>query len=307
MSLSTTAETTVYNHKSRPRWGLAILAWEGRDKRRYQFQDGKLRTFKRGYYELLEPVADVEDDVLRDLRSMLRTSRHFRGEQRKPAAKMDDQIETFRAAYPDGFGDPEYRAEVRGEGASRTKKRHRDPVLAAARADLSAGPLGERIAAGDFAGVRDALAAVLRTTDLVPVRDAKLVEGLGDESLESVARALHDVLHGESSFAMRFDVWVKVLREALGKNPSWQLVTAPLALVHPDVHVVVRPTVFRRQAKRLDPELAHTTKPNGILYERYRTMASVLRTRLEQAGMAPRDMIDVYDFVWATMRRSARG
>ena len=305
MSVSNTAETTVYKHEHRPRWGLAILAWEGRDKRRYQFQDGKLRTFKRGYYEMLAPVADVEDDVLRDLRSMLRTSRHFRGEQRKPAAKIDDQLETFRATYPDGFADAKYRSDVRGEGESRIKKAHRDPVIAAARAALSRDALGAKIEAADFAGARDALLGVLRKTSLVPLKDAKLVEAVGDDALEPVIRALHGVLHAEGSFAMRFDVWVKALREALGKNPSWQLATAPLALVHPDVHLLVRPTVLRRQAKRLDPAISHTTKPNGVLYDRYRTMASVLRTRLEQAGMPPRDMIDVYEFVWATLRRSA--
>ena len=65
---------TLYQHQARPQWGLAILAWEGRDKRRYQFQDGKLRTFKQGYYEKLTPVTETDgspEEIVRDLKSML--------------------------------------------------------------------------------------------------------------------------------------------------------------------------------------------------------------------------------------------
>ena len=69
---------TLYAHSKRPRWGFAILAWEGREQRRYQFQDGQLRTFKRGYYELLEEVEDPVEravDIVRDLKAMLRIER----------------------------------------------------------------------------------------------------------------------------------------------------------------------------------------------------------------------------------------
>jgi hypothetical protein len=56
---------TLFRHARRPEWGLAILESETTTHRRFQFQDGQLRTFRRGFYELLEPVDRPLDESLR--------------------------------------------------------------------------------------------------------------------------------------------------------------------------------------------------------------------------------------------------
>lgn len=303
------SETTLYTHSTRPQWGLAILAWEGRDKRRYQFQDGKLRTFKKGYYELMEPVDELDADArktVRDLKTMLGAARHRFVEDmhgaaetaQAPTVTLDQQIAYFQTLYPEGFADPKYLAEVRGEGDARRKKRHRDAAIAEAREKLERSALETR-------GGIDRLVEVLGNTDLVPPKDVKMLESI-PEGKEPVLRdALRDLLWGDEAYQQRFRRWIDSIAEATGQRPSWQLATAPSALVHPEEHVCVRPTALRAQAKTVAPDLRYRAKPHARLYDQFLSVASIVKTRLEQKELPPRDMVDVYELVWLTLRRKA--
>ena len=69
---------TLYVHSKRSQWGMSILVYEGEGQRRYQFQDGQLRTFKDGYYQLLEPVVNPPDaaEIVAELESKLGVAPH---------------------------------------------------------------------------------------------------------------------------------------------------------------------------------------------------------------------------------------
>ncbi|MEL6182380.1 MAG: hypothetical protein AAFS10_25715, partial [Myxococcota bacterium] len=58
----TAAMHSLYVHTKRPNWGRAILAWEQGGKRGYQFEDGRLRVFKKDFYGLFDTVELPEDD-----------------------------------------------------------------------------------------------------------------------------------------------------------------------------------------------------------------------------------------------------
>ena len=45
--------TALFKHSKRPEWGIAIVAYEQPDKKGFQFEDGKLRIIRDGYYDLL--------------------------------------------------------------------------------------------------------------------------------------------------------------------------------------------------------------------------------------------------------------
>ena len=55
-------ETTFYRHRMRPKWGLAILAWDTGDKRGFQFEDGQVRIIKDGFYDLMIEVEPQDLD-----------------------------------------------------------------------------------------------------------------------------------------------------------------------------------------------------------------------------------------------------
>ncbi len=309
---------TLYAHRKRPRWGFAILAWEGREQRHYQFQDGQLRTFKKGYYELLTEVDEPVDralDIVRDLKAMLRIERGRRDSGATPKSlehlvSFDDQLRLFTALYPAGFVDGAWVSEMRGEPGARRLKRHRDPAIEEARRKLGRDALDAWIASGDHRAVCEAAKTVLAGTDLAGSKDTAALRRLPEGEAPAFARALRDLLYGDDRYALRFTAFTGVLDRASsaarGQRVGWPLATALSALVHPNDHFAIKPSVARQQAQWIAPGMAYDANPNAELYKRLLAMADSVRRRLERAGHAPRDLLDVYDFMIATLRPKTR-
>jgi hypothetical protein len=146
----------------------------------------------------------------------------------------------------------------------------------------------------------------MEATDMVSSTEVKELQQGSSEGLEQLATGLRDWLHGEGTETERFDAFAAGLHAVLGKRPSWQLATVPGALVHPSEQVCVSPNAYRKQARSLSPSLRFDAAPTGLLYDRLRAMALQVRDRLVEAGMEPKDLIDVYDFIWTTQRPSAK-
>lgn len=308
------AALALYQHSRRPRWGLAILAWEGRDKRRYQFQDGRLRTFKKGYYHLFDPIdrpLDVATDIADELSSKLEVSRARREavvdarSKGKRLISLEDQLAAFAHQYPDGFDGETWRDAVRGAEAGRNLKRHRDQAIATAQEHLSAERLDAWLAAGDGPAVLASMAAVVQGTDLERPGVAAAIRALDGAVGLALGQPLRDLLYGEGDYGPRFTTWVSALAGA-GLTVAWPVATLLPALVHPGDHVVIKPASFRDQARWMAPGLDMDLVPTASLYARLLSMTFRLRMRLEQAGHEPRDLMDVYQFVWTTLRPSAK-
>lgn len=120
------------------------------------------------------------------------------------------------------------------------------------------------------------------------------------------ATSLHALLHGTSKLVARMDGFIRSLTTAMGQAPSWGLASVFLGAVHPEEHVVVRGKVLALQCAWMAPGLSVSDNPMGILYERLANMTKEVKTRLEAAGLKPRDMLDVTDFMWATLRPMAQ-
>lgn len=305
----------LYKHRTRGDWGLAILAWEGRDKRRYQFQDGKARTFKEGYFGFLEEVdkpVDVTAGIVAELEQKLDLTRARREviEQAKSDGRelttFNDQRRIFDMLFEGGFEDPEYVATIRGTDANVRRKGHLDPAIADAAEAFSKERLGGLLEAGDYEAMHASVAKVLNRTSLTSGKaHVGHLLAMPEGRKESFAKAFEDALWGADDFDKRFNRLVTAM--SWGDNtPSWQLVTTPLALTHPDRHICVKPSVFRTQAKWMAPRLSHDTVPSGTVYLRYRAMASLIRDRLRDGEQAPRDLLDVYTFIWNTLRPAGR-
>jgi hypothetical protein len=302
---------TLYAHRKRPRWGLAILAWEGCEQRHYQFQDGQLRTFKKGYYELMTEVEEPVDralDIVRDLKAMLHIERGRRETSKAPGpiVSFDDQVRTFEALYPKGFVDPGWVASMRGAPGARRLKKHRDLAIAEARERLSREILERCIASGDHRAVCEAAKAVLASTDLAGSKDTASLRRLPASEEAAVARALYELLYGTERYAVRFTAWVAVLDRSSKERVSWPLATARGAHVHPHERRAIKPSVARQQAQWIAPELTYDSSPSAELEKRMVAMAESVRRRLERAGHVARDLLDIYDFMNATLQPKTR-
>ena len=63
--------------------------------------------------------------------------------------------------------------------------------------------------------------------------------------------------------------------------------------------------LFRAMAEVMSPALSRRVRPHGGYYNRYVAMARELRDALVERGETPRDLLDVYDFMWTVCRPAA--
>ena len=114
------------------------------------------------------------------------------------------------------------------------------------------------------------------------------------------------VQDGDGPYEARFTRWVDVLSHSDEDRVTWPLATAIQALVQPAQHVAIKPSVFRAQAQWMAPSMPYESTPSGDLYTRMHKMSMEVARRLEKAELPPRDLLDVYDFIWTTLRPKAR-
>ncbi|MDH3270014.1 MAG: hypothetical protein OEN56_01700 [Gemmatimonadota bacterium] len=313
MSSDTTPalEGTLLRHAKRPEWGVAVLAWERDGHRGYQFEDGRLRKIRKGYYKLLEPVDELEAPeavVRKNLeRAMVATGGEATRSIKKKVAPFEDQLELFVKLYPKGFMDPAWIADHRGDPNGSALKRHRDPSLADAQEALAADRCNGMVVDGQHDTLFESIVDVLAGSNLLPISHVKDLRQLDDDERRRYSESVADVLHGERHFDERFRDYLDVLTSLLGGRPSWRIATALPSLVHPQTHVSVRRSAFARQAGSIAPTARYTRTADVGAYKNYLRVAQGVKTRLVDAGHEPRDLLDIHDFIWDTLRTSALG
>jgi hypothetical protein len=309
-----TRPLALYTHVKAQQWGLAILAWERGSNRAYQFEDGALRIINESYYALIEEVdapADRAARTIADLRRKLGDGAHHDGTAHTaaptPELSLEDQMRLFTRRYPKGFADPAWIGRYRGRPQGRRAKGHAEPAFAEARAALAADVLDQAMAdSRAAAAIVGTAIEVLANTSLLSAAQLRPLRGISPARHGHFAQTLRALLHGEEPYELRFERFVAVLTQHRQPGPSWQLATALPALVWPEQHVCVRVTTFREQTKWMAPRLVLTSTPSGALYMRLADMARALKLALEEADLAPRDLMDVHDFMVMSLAPSAR-
>ena len=315
LSEMTTSET-IYRHKKRgEQWGLAILAFEDGDRRAFQFQDGELRNFKKGYYHLLEPVTPAPSDapkIVQNLKVMMKKADIIRESAGSPslmpaAAIADLSVirKVFLETYAGGLASEDYAAEIRGNPEKRRLKKHRDAAILDAKEKLSLESIEATRADGGAAAVRDLLLGVLSATDLVTKKSLEPLESLPDALLPALDEHLCGILHGSGPYEARFERFVGVLDRS-GTKASWELATAAASLYDPDAHVHVKAGSFRELVDRFSPALRWSARPSGRIYTRLVSLVEDIAASLRAAGDPPRDLHDVSYMVWSVMRPKSR-
>ena len=285
---------TIYAHsKKREVWGYAILAFESDDRRGYQFQDGRLRVFKLGYYELIEPVhprPDGNSRIVANLKAMLAKTVDERVKKKgneKALLTFEDFVTVAKDLFPEGFTGDEYDNKVRGSQAKRRLKRHRDAAIADAQARL----VKKTFSKLTPPEARDLLVDVLALTDLVNAKQLTPLKTLASEFLQELQESVVAMLYGKGPYEARFERFVQVLERA--GTVSWELSTAPSALVQPDAHLWVKVTPMKRFLTRFSPTLALSSSPTGFTYSRLVGIGGSLVEGLNTAGLSAGDFFDI--------------
>ena len=299
----------LYRHSKRPEWGMAILAWEKETRRAYQFEDGTLRKIKKGYYDLLDPVEDYDgpaDAVRSNLRAAIRSHKGTIDQEiLEPVCAFKEQIWLFEKMYPKGFQDPKWIEDHRGEPDKASLKRHREGSKTAMQEALDPSRAKQLISGGNHAELTESVLDVLAGTDLVPISHVKTLREMDEDQVKEYAEAVYHLAHGEGEFDSHFKEYLAMLERVLGSKPSWRVATCILALMYPQEHISVRRSAFIRQAGSIAPTGKYTRKPKLASYKSYRQVAFGVRKRVEAAGHEARDLLDIHDFIWETLRKSA--
>jgi hypothetical protein len=299
----------LVRHSRRPRWGRALPLWERDDKRGYLFEDGSMRVFGVRFCSLLRPEKVPNPTLRLKLRADAIAAGHL-GDGRRAtgddelAPTIDDQITVFSALYPDAFDGDAWQQRYRARASGRRIKRLRDAAIMDAATRLSKAALSRPLQRHEAGVVARAVVDVLRTTDLVSPAQLAVLGGLSADL--RVDRALFDLLHGSTGGEVDALSRLRAAIERHGvKRPSWPLVTAARALLHPDDHVFVRHTIVRKQARWLMPRHAPGAVPTDREYRRALAVAAAVRQRLVLGGIVPRDLFDVSMFMRVTLSRAA--
>jgi hypothetical protein len=299
----------LYRHEKRSDWGLGVILEQRVDRVTMQFQDGRTRAMHLDYWDLFKP-ADRSYDAARALVTALHAMapEELRPVFRKtaPPISLSEQALYFRELYDGGFESTAYLEEHRSDGRKRPLKRHRDGMVLAAEKHLTREALRAAEEKDGAAGVHAALKRVLDVSSIVPAKERERFAKVDPEQHGRVADAARMLIHGKAPVVQRLDAWVRELEVALGEAPSWELATYFLGACHPKTMPIVRPGALERQAKFMSPGLRVGERPMGILYERLSAMMLDIRDRLAERDLKTRDLLDVYDFIWLTLKPAGR-
>ncbi|WP_437762399.1 hypothetical protein WMF27_46540 [Sorangium sp. So ce281] len=313
----------IVKHPGCPQWGLGYLVEERDEKRFYDFEDGLNHSIAKAFWSKLEPV-QLGDDEASALEARIRGLRDRPSAAAKkqrarvvapPVTSFDEQVASFESQFEGGFGGPQFIAEERGaaggvgaegpaSGAKKKSKAFKQGAIETARALLAKGELEALLAAGNLNDFMERITKVHKAATglLHPLGDLIPFNKMPAEHHRAYAEAVVDLLYGPGDYAARFDRLAGVL--AAAKVVTWPLVTILGALVYPGEHVFVKPSFYEKQAAVLGFDLAYDRAPSAEGYARMQSLARELERRLRERGLAPRDLMDVYAFLWRTISPS---
>lgn len=206
-----------------------------------------------------------------------------------------DHVATLRRAFPLGLVDPAWQGRQRAARA-------REGLVPRARELLSLESLDAQLKAQKFGELWADAAQVLGATGWLPQDRLKPAPALG---LGLLAGAVRELLYGSATIEQRVDRFSVAFETAFRRPPHWETTTGLLALVSPDGHVLVDLAAFRKLVKLVGSKGTLSNGPNGAGYVRCLKAARIVASKLTELGEAPRDLLDVHDFVGFALRASS--
>jgi hypothetical protein len=197
-------------------------------------------------------------------------------------------IERFLAAYPDGFASP----RLAKDGREAVLRAQQFAIQLLGHAEI-AGLIAER----RYQEVCDRARHVESLTTLLTKTEKTALYAALDQPVQqkTFALALADYLYGTESEENRFKEFARSLH-LLGIN-RWPYATLFGFIRFPQDKAFIKPTPIQNAAKAFCWRIHYKAEPNWRTYAAVLRLSNHLRASLGEAGMAPRDMIDVHAFM----------
>jgi hypothetical protein len=309
----TTGTPTLFTLENQPDWGLAALLDERDGKLVLLFEQGGRRVFKKAQVKGLKP-AELSADEARTVDARLRGRPVPSGAARKKPGKaksatarpltaafpsFEAQVRWFETFFPGGFEGEKFLSEERGSPEAKGKKGYKTAAMALARERLSP----ERLASSTPDEVFEVTKKLLNFTNLLfPMEGPIPFKSLKEEDRAVFMAALGELLHGEGAYGPRFERFTDSVRlsddKGQARKVTWPLATLLQALYAPGQHTFVKPTFFEKQALLFNLTADRSQRVTSDGYTTFLDVARKTSERLVAAGHTPRDLMDVYSFIW---------
>lgn len=307
----------AFTHNKQPDWGIGLVLHNLADHWVLYFENaGEKKFLKRVANDMLTPTK-------MDQKSLDALSSRANGRKRKappkpsknlitgrkPAAKASAgprfasvkvQIEAFEKLFPGGFtGD----AFVKGERGVAENNDDGDKQFGIA---LAQSTLSKEAFANESADVLfERAQAVLKATNIVfPIEGVIPFRGLAGADREKALAALKDLLHGSEAYGERLTKFAAALTlkdsKGVAKKVTWPLATVFGGLLDPKQNVCVKPTAFALQALTVGMTVDKSAPLAADSYAKFVEVLKKTEAALVEAGHKPRDLMDVYSFIYRT-------
>lgn len=307
----------TFNHSTQPDWGTALVVQDlGKHWVLFFEKAGEKKFVKELASKVLTEVK-LDADALAALQARAhgrkpRAAPQTSAQKAKIArpkvkataaprfAAFKDQVALFEKIFPGGFNGETYLNDERGAPGATGKKAFKEGGIALAKAELSAAAFGSGSTDSLFESARKVLAA---TNIAHPLEGQVPFSALAGADREKAIAGLKDLLHGTAPYAERVERFVAALNLKDGdkaKKVTWPMATLFGALFDPAQHVCIKPTAFAGQAQTLGVAVDKTQAVNADGYGKFLEVAKKTEALLNEAGHKPRDLMDVYSFIYRT-------
>ena len=110
-------------------------------------------------------------------------------------------------------------------------------------------------------------------------------------------KALFDLLYGDETFEIRFTNWVDTLKEI--EFAKWTIATIFLFIIYPDTYMFVKPNTTKNALEVTGFSVKdYNSVPHYRFYSKILTCSKYIFEKTKEAGLNPKDMIDVQSFMW---------
>lgn len=303
-------------HQTQPTWGVGLVVQDLPLHWVLFFEHAGEKKFVKAKATVLEPVK-LEPDALAALQARAtgrkpkaapKPSANLRPKARVAVKKTSAprfatfaaQVALFEKLFAGGFTGEAFTNEERGVIAE-GKDGYKEAAIALAQKELSAAAFASATPDELFKSAQRVLAA---TNIVFPIEGPIPFRQLEGEDRAKAMAALKDLLHGTGDYAERVERFGGALNlkdsKGAGKKVTWPLATVFGALFDPKQHTCVKPTAFAGQAVTLGLAVEKTEPLTAAGYKKFLEVATRTHALLKEAGHQPRDLVDVYSFIWRT-------
>jgi hypothetical protein len=307
----TESNAAVYRNESQPDWGMGLVVEEGPHHWVLVFERGGRKKFVKEKAKSLVPVS-LDAAALGTLRAAV-LGKHAASAGGSPKAKgapkrtparfatFAEQVAFFEKLFIGGFEGERFVAEERGHPEAKGKAGYKSAAIAMAKKELSP----ERFNSASPAELFESAKRILGATNIVfPIEGTIPFGSIAESDRPAMLAALQHLLHGDGEYGRRLEQFAGAInlkdKTGKGRRVTWPLATLFGALYWPEQHTCVKPTYFAAQATTLGLRVEASQPVTASGYRQFFEVAKETQQRLIAAGHRPRDLVDVYSFIWRT-------